>query len=235
MSDEHGRTPLSSDTSAAGGDDAQWWTLFSEPGPPAPAAAPERKRFLYSAFREMRVAATAGAVAVIGAVLAWATWSPSDSGAPVSPQAATSVDQARSQQVRAGLPSGYAPRSCVDVAVAPGSAPLAVVQCGPGVDRDGPDSATFTLFGGDRTMTDAFDELVGRLALVDCPGDIQSPGPWRVSTGPQQARGILVCGFDGEAPVVGWTQLETHILSVVAADSPGSSMAELFQWWSRQS
>ncbi|BBY84567.1 hypothetical protein [Mycolicibacterium tokaiense] len=179
--------------------------------------------------------AAAGAVAVIGAVLAWAAWPPSETGGPVSPESATSVDQARSGQLRAGLPSGYAPESCVDVAVAAGSASLAVVQCGPGAAPNGPDSATFTLFGGDQAMADGFDELVSRLALVDCPGDIQSPGPWRVSTGPQQARGILVCGFDGEAPVVGWTQLETHILSVVAADSRGSSMAELFQWWSRQS
>ena len=230
MSDDHGRTPLSSDSPSPGGDDAQWWSLFSAPHPPA---LQERKWLTASNFRGRRSAAAVGAVAVLGAVLAWAVWPPPDPGVPVSPP--KSVDPARSAQLRAGLPSGYAADSCDDVAVDPGSVPLAVVQCGPGAARAGPDSATFTLFGDGPTMTAAFDELVSRLAVVDCPGDIQSPGPWRVSADPQQARGILVCGFDGGNPVVGWTQVQTRILSVVAAHGPTSALPQLFEWWSRQS
>ncbi len=212
-----------------------WWELFSVPSPPNAPAAVDRKPFLSRLSRPARVgfAAAVGAVTVIAAVLAWPTWSPSDPRVAVAPEKV--VDQPRSEQLRAGLPSGLAPDSCADVAVDPGSVSLAVVQCGPGMARAGPDSATFTLFGDGRAMTEAFDELVGRLAVINCPGDIQSPGPWRVSSDPQQSRGTLVCGFDGQNPVVGWTQVQTRILSVVIADGPEPGMSDLFQWWSRQS
>lgn len=233
MPDARRRSSPTSDSAVPGGDDEQWWNLFSEPSPPVPAASVKRNHLLRSGFRRNHAAAALGAVAAIGAVLAWVAWSPSDPVVAAAPQ--KSVDPTRSEQLRAGLPSGYAQDSCDDVAVDPGSVPLAVVQCGPGVARAGPDSATFTLFGDGPTMTEAFDELAGRLAVVDCPGGIQSPGPWRVSIDPQRARGLLVCGFDGQNPVVGWTQMQTRILSVVTADAPGSSLAELFEWWSRQS
>jgi hypothetical protein len=233
MPDEHGRTSLSYDSPAPGGDDGEWWNLFSDPIPPVSPPDGGRKLFPGNISGGIRIV-LAGAVTVIGAVSAWAAW-PSPDALPA--QMITSVDRTHSEQLRDGLPSGYEPGSCDDVALdlESGEVPLAVVQCGASVARDGPDSATFTLFGVTQPMTDAFDELVSRLTVVDCPGGIQSPGPWRVSTGPQQGRGVLVCGFDADAPVVGWTDGQTRILSVVTAERPRLTMEQLYNWWSRQS
>ena len=47
----------------------------------------------------------------------------------------------------------------------------------------------------------AFDGVTRGMAVVNCPGNIQSPGPWRRNATPQHVSGTLVCGFrDGTDP-----------------------------------
>jgi len=38
-----------------------------------------------------------------------------------------------------------------------------------------------------------FDDLLRGSTIVTCPGNIQSPGPWRRNATPQQVSGTLVC------------------------------------------
>ena len=50
--------------------------------------------------------------------------------------------------------------------------------------------------------------------VVNCPGNIQSPGAWRRNATPQQVSGTLVCGFRGGVPTLAWTDDAKLMLSL---------------------
>ncbi|MGP4056542.1 hypothetical protein ACTWP6_17240 [Mycobacterium sp. 4D054] len=117
------------------------------------------------------------AVAVVGlGLLAWTFW-PS-SGAGDSAGETTTTTQAETQEraearLREMLPVGYAPDACESVVPAKGA--LAQLSCTKNDDTGGPLSALYTLARDDEAVKDLFDGVVSTSAVVNCPGNIQSP------------------------------------------------------------
>lgn len=210
----------------------EWWTLFAE------AQRPRRKPRRFVGSRRGVVAAiTAAAIAATAAVpwllLETNVFDPTNDGprASAGPPAVSS-DNAFSQLSHL-LPSGYTRANCTAAAV-PEDA-LAKAVRGASSDPGGPASATFTMVGDDTTLTAAFGEAVRRLDIVNCPGDIQSPGPWHSNAAPQKSSGTLVCGFQGGVPTMAWTTDGALLFSAVQASQTGSTLDGLFRWWSAQS
>jgi hypothetical protein len=71
--------------------------------------------------------------------------------------------------------------------------------------------------------------------VVTCPGNIQSPGPWRRNATPQQISGTLVCGVLQNRPTLAWTDDVALLLGVVRADDKGPTLDRLYAWWSSHS
>src|SRR5690348_6944557 len=142
------------------------------------------------------IAVATVAVVALG-VIAWLFWpSSQDSGASDTDAAPTSTTESPEQaqaRLLQMLPPGYAPDSCETVVPAQGA--LAQVSCGANTDPGGPLTATYTLAADKAAAKDLFDNIISTSSVVDCPGNIQSPGPWRRNATPQQTAGTLVCGF----------------------------------------
>jgi hypothetical protein len=131
------------------------------------------------------------------------------------------------------LPKGYAEESCE-----PGAAPegaLAQVNCGKNSDPDGPSSATYTLAKDRAGLDDVFKRATEAANRVDCPGNIQSPGPWRRNATPQEISGMLFCGLKDESPTVAWTDDDRLVVNVVHAGPSGPTFPQLYAWWSSHS
>ncbi|MEW5813242.1 MAG: hypothetical protein AB1925_27790 [Actinomycetota bacterium] len=215
--------------------------------PAAPATAGPDRRFdapLSVTPRPVRrdnrplvlIAVATVAVVALG-VIAWLFWpSSQDSGASGGgeTQASTteSPEQAQARLMRM-LPRGYAPDSCESVVPAQGA--LAQVSCGQNTDPGGPLSATYTLAADKGAVKDLFDNIVSTSSVVDCPGNIQSPGPWRRNATPQQTAGTLVCGFQQSKPTVGWSTDADLLISEVQSGPTGPNMVQLYTWWASHS
>lgn len=182
------------------------------------------------------VAAAAAAVIVL-VVLAWTFWPSSDAG-DESAAATTSTTQTESQQeaetrLLGMLPPGYPEGSCE--AVAPVKGALAQVSCDKNADPGGPLAATYTLVGDEEALKGLFDEIIGTTSVVDCPGNIQSPGPWRRNATPDQVAGTLMCGFQQSKPTVAWTTDADLMVNEVQSGPQGPNMVQLYTWWSSHS
>lgn len=128
------------------------------------------------------------------------------------------------------LPPGYAHGACT--AVDPPHGTVAKLSCGPNTDFGGPTSSTYTLFGGQAEMDAALDEIVATGTAVVCPGNIQSPGPWRKIATPDQIAGTLVCVRANDTPIVAWTN-RTNL--VIGEAHGGIGLDQLYTWWSGHS
>lgn len=152
--------------------------------------------------------------------------------ASTSPTTASETADAQAQaRLTRLLPAGYPTGSCE-----PGSIPTgarAVMSCEANTDAGGPTSGTYTLVEDAAALRAAFDEVMGRSSTVVCPGNIQSPGPWRRNANPAVAAGTLYCGTDGGKAVIAWTTDSELLLNVVEAD--GRAMDGLYRWWSTHS
>lgn len=180
-------------------------------------------------------AAAAAVIALI--VLAWAFWPSSDAGDESAPST-TSTTETESQQeaetrLLGMLPPGYPEGSCE--AVAPVKGALAQVSCDKNADPGGPLAATYTLVGDEESLKGLFDEVIGTTSVVDCPGNIQSPGPWRRNATPDQVAGTLMCGFQQSKPTVAWTTDADLMVSEVQSGPQGPNMVQLYTWWSSHS
>jgi hypothetical protein len=109
------------------------------------------------------------------------------------------------------------------------------VNCEQNSDRGGPLSATYTLATDKAALGAAFDEVVQASDRVNCPGNIQSPGPWRRNATPQKVSGTLFCGLREGRPTVAWTDEARLVLSVAHAGPSGPTLPELYAWWSSHS
>lgn len=152
--------------------------------------------------------------------------------APTSPTTASATADAQAQaRLTRLLPAGYPAGSCD-----PGSIPAdarAVVSCEANTDAGGPTSSSYTLAEDAAALRSAFDEVVSRSKTVVCPGNIQSPGPWRRNANPTAAAGTLYCGIDRGKAVIAWTTDADLLLNVVEAN--GRAMDGLYRWWSTHS
>lgn len=175
-------------------------------------------------------------VVIIGAaVIGWLA-TRGDAGSETSSTTTSSVDpeKARAQERLSNLlPAGYPPGSCGPTEPADGGA--AVMSCGQNTDAGGPSSATFTLSTGKAALDAALRDVINGSTTVECPGRIQSPGPWRRNATPQQVSGTLFCGYQGSTPVVAWTDDEKLLFGEVRGRTTGPSLVDLYAWWSSHS
>ena len=70
---------------------------------------------------------------------------------------------------------------------------------------------------------------------MTCPGNIQSPGPWRRNAAPDIVAGTLFCGTQEGQAVVVWTSDAQSLLNVTEAGAQGPSLDQLYAWWGTHS
>ncbi|CAN5535016.1 hypothetical protein BH09ACT8_BH09ACT8_29260 [soil metagenome] len=176
------------------------------------------------------------AIVLIGAVVMWAVESPDDEAsnddAPTT-SAPPARDSAAEARLMALLPKGYPAGSCAPVDPPKGA--VAQVECGANADPGGPSSATYTVVGDRATLKSMFDGVVGGNAKVNCPGNLQSPGPWRRNATPDRVSGTLFCGLQKGHATVAWTDDAKLLLADVSSDPPGPNLDQLYAWWSMHS
>ncbi len=131
------------------------------------------------------------------------------------------------------LPAGYPSDSCKPVA--PPEGVLAELTCARNIDAGGPQSATYTLARDKAALDAAFDDSIRAATRVNCPGNIQSPGPWRRNATPQKTRGVLFCGIQESRPTVAWTDDDDLLVSTVQSGPQGPTFDQLYAWWSAHS
>jgi serine/threonine kinase PknH len=154
---------------------------------------------------------------------------PTTSTTPVSP---TADPEAQAQLLRL-LPAGYPADSCKPVAPPEGA--LAEVNCARNVDPGGPQASAYTLVRDKAAVDTAFNDIVRASTRVNCPGNIQSPGPWRRNATPHKTSGVLFCGFQQSRPMVAWTDVDDLLVSTVQSGPGGPTFDQLYAWWSSHS
>jgi serine/threonine-protein kinase len=218
--------------------DVMWWQLFDEPDEPPRT----RKRTL--------AAVSAGVGAIVIALAVWLMWpaGPPDTRgseaagedgstpsseltAPGMSAAAPPASAEHRRLMDLVLSQGYSRGSCTTATTAPGA--LATVSCGHHPGHRGPVTATYALHRDAVSLRAAFDDIAANSVVVVCPGNIQSPGPWRRNATPQQVSGMLFCGLREGQPMVAWTTDADLLLSIIRADQSGPTPEELYAWWSR--
>lgn len=112
---------------------------------------------------------------------------------------------------------------------------LAQINCGANTDQGGPVSAAYTLVADNTVLDEVFRSTIASATRVDCPGNIQSPGPWRRNATPDKVSGQLFCGLRDGAPTVVWTDEAKLTVSAVRAGAQGPAFPELYAWWSSHS
>ncbi len=178
------------------------------------------------------------AVSVIGlGVLAWVFWPSSGSGDTTAGDETTTTESQTPddapERLVGMLPRGYSADACETVVPREGA--LAQASCQRNDDPGGPLSATYMLADSERTLEELFSGIVATLSVVDCPGNIQSPGPWRRNAAPDRVAGTLVCGFDESTSTVAWTTDSQLLVSKVQSGPQGPNMVQLYDWWSSHS
>jgi hypothetical protein len=194
--------------------------------------------------RERRPVILLGAVAavlvvVVGGLVIWqlrsspATPSSDSTDSTTSTTVSATADPEAEAQLLRLLPAGYRSDSCRPVA--PPETALAEVNCGSNIDPGGPHSATYMLVRDKAALDAAFNDIVGASARVNCPGNIQSPGPWRRNATPHKTSGVLYCGLKDSRPTVAWTDDDDLLVSTVQSGPQGPTFEQLYAWWSSHS
>ena len=180
---------------------------------------------------------SAAAVAVLGLGI-WLALpaSPPASRAPVTTSStAASSDPAAAATLTTLLPAGYRSGSCASSGTDAELA-AAALSCGPNTDPGGPPTATYTLARSRTALQTLFDREVAAASPVVCPGNIQSPGPWRRLANPAVPQGTVFCGVRGGEPVVAWSTEDKLLLAVVTSANPGhATLDQLYTWWASHS
>jgi hypothetical protein len=174
--------------------------------------------------------------AVTAGLVMWFTRKPpvtADSPAAAPSSAARGADPEAEDHLLHMLPQGYASDAC-KLADPPTDA-LAEVTCDANDDANGPRSATYTSFRNQDALAEAFKQFVNSADIQTCPGNVQSPGPWRRSGAPNDVIGTLFCGSRGTDPVVAWTTDSELLLGSVVGRARGPNLAQLYTWWSSHS
>ena len=204
------------------------------PAPPTAEPAPSggaRKRWpIVAAVAAVAVAAGAG-------VGIWLTSGQSEhhgtgSGAktarPTSGDAPTDV-QAKLLSL---VPPGYIAGACQPATPESGSLwanTVAMVSCGQNTQPGGPTKATYGLFATPDNLKKAFNDDIGNISAVNCPGESDSPVTWHYDESPKTVAGMIACGtYQGHANVI-WTNDQKLMLSDVSGDP--ATIKDLHTWW----
>lgn len=132
------------------------------------------------------------------------------------------------QRVKTLVPKGYVDGDCTPT---PGT-DRPSLTCSSNADPGGPQSATYAIYPDRQPLQEAFNATTATFDRMVCPGNIQSPGPWRRTATPTHVAGTLFCGTTqrGQAVVV-WTNDAQSLLNVAEAGAQGPSLAQLYTWW----
>ncbi len=220
---------------------------MSSHGPWDGGAPPPVVPRIAQAPRGRRVGVIVVAVAAVAAVGAGAAYllmrtardettaaAPSPTVAASSPGAATSAQPTDpTSRLMRELPRGYPAGACTSVARMGGA--LATVACTVNTDAGGPVSATYSLLVDKAALDWAVGDIADNSTVVDCPGRIQSPGPWRHNAAPQEVSGTLVCGIQAENPMLAWTDIDAQLFGVVQGRPGGPTLDHLYAWWTSHS
>ncbi|KUI26358.1 hypothetical protein AU196_13615 [Mycobacterium sp. IS-1742] len=182
------------------------------------------------------VAAAVLGVIVVGVVVWLLLPSGDDGGTPAASTTSSptrTADPRAEADLRAALPRGYAADACG--MQAPPTGALAKASCGANTDPGGPPSATYTIAADDTALDAAFNDVIEASSIVTCPGNIQSPGPWRRNATPEKVSGVLFCGLQSNSPVVAWTNTEESLVAVVKSGPQGPGLDQLYTWWTSHS
>lgn len=97
-------------------------------------------------------------------------------------------------------------------------------------------SGTYTRSRDAQSLQSALADVVGTAITVVCPGNIQSPGPWRKVAQPDVVQGTVFCGIRDGRPLIAWTLDTENLLAVVeSASLGGSGLNDLYAWWASHS
>lgn len=220
--------PLSADERWHAGQGA-WADKFDAPliVNPRPVRRHERKPIIFLSAVSLLL------VVVVGLLIFWLVRPSSESESAQPPGAPRATPSPEADQLLQMVPAGYPSDSCKPVA-APKAA-LAQVDCDKNADTGGPLSSTYTLATNKAALDEAFNAIVQASTRVNCPGNIQSPGPWRRNATPDKVSGTLFCGIQSGRPTVAWTDDARLVLSEVQSGPQGPTFDELYAWWSSHS
>jgi serine/threonine kinase PknH len=234
---------LDGDTLPIGGKPAAALTPVEDngqDGPPSPPpqqssgaeALPSRlrKRWPIVAAVALLVVAAAGAVGI------WLMTRPSGdhenaSGKKTTMPSSTAPTDAQARLLSL-LPPGYLSGSCTPATPESGSIwvnAVAMVSCGPNIQPGGPSRATYGLFPTPDKLKKSFNDDIGNVSLVNCPGEGRSPVGWHYDETPKLVAGMMACGTYNNRPNLIWTNDQRLMLSDVSGDP--ATIKDLHTWW----
>ncbi|HZN78587.1 MAG TPA: hypothetical protein VFC01_02705 [Mycobacterium sp.] len=194
---------------------------------PRPVRHHERKPIVFLGVVSLLI------VVVVGALIFWLVRPSSDTTSAPPPSAAPSTPSPDTDRLLRLVPAGYPADACKPTG-APKDA-LAQINCDKNSDLGGPPTATYTLVANKAALDMAFNGIVRGSTRVNCPGNIQSPGPWRRNATPDKISGLLFCGVQDGRPMVAWTDDARLVVSQVQSGQEGPTFDELYAWWSSHS
>jgi serine/threonine-protein kinase len=156
---------------------------------------------------------------------------PTETASPSASTTAT-ASPADLAQLTKLLPAGYRAGSCTPTSSIPAGA-RAAVSCTQNTDPGGPAAATYMLAQDPAALQAALNAVITTSTQVVCPGNIQSPGPWRRNATPTVPAGTLYCGTSAGQAIVAWTTDSERLLSVTRANV--TTMDDLYRWWTTHS
>ena len=193
---------------------------------PRPAPRQERKPIVF-------LGAVSLAIVVVGGLIFWLVRPSTDTESAAPSPAPTTTPTPETDRLLRLVPTGYPSDACK-----PASTPkdaLAQVDCARNTDPGGPMTATYTLVEDKAALDAAFNGIVQASTRVNCPGNIQSPGPWRRNATPDKISGVLFCGVQDGQPTVAWSDESRLVIGKAQSGQEGPTFDELYAWWSSHS
>lgn len=190
---------------------------------PRPAAAHQpahRRRWL--------VAVSVMAVVAAAAVVLWPERSSTDQPSPPTTVPAPARVDPRLASL---MPTDYPAGACTPVPADNRSA----AECGPNISAPNT-SSRFTLYQDVDALDAALAQFISGTTVLVCPGNYQSPGPWRRRAAPDVPVGTLVCGTSPQGHArIGWTVDSELLLASIESSPGGPTLPQLYDWWSKHS
>lgn len=177
--------------------------------------------------KRVAVAAASVIAAAAAAAVTWLLWPHSSAPASLPPAASDGT-----AQLRALMPAGFGD-SCQPESTTPPV--LAKLTCTAHSGPASPPSGTFLMAQSTTDLPGLLQSTVNDAQVVVCPGNIQSPGPWRRNATPSQVAGTLVCATRADRALVAWTTDDRRLVSLIEAGAQGPSMVQLYTWWAAHS
>jgi serine/threonine kinase PknH len=153
---------------------------------------------------------------------------------PSSPVTSSPTSPANDAQARllGMVPAGYPNGACAPSTPKPNtiwSNAVAMVECGPNTNKGGPTHSIFGLYANADMLTKAFNDDIGTMDKVNCPGQTQSPTTWHYNSSQTVNEGMIACGTYKGHSNVAWSTDSKLLLSDVISDSV--SVEDLHTWW----